>query len=125
HTVQTRDGGMPAHLWLPHTPGEPARPGIVVLQEIFGVSDYIRSRCADLAAMGYAVLAPEIYWRLEDSDIDESREDFLERSMEVVGRLDWDLAVADATAALEQLGHLPTVSRVGLMGFCFGGGLAF
>ncbi|GAA2102167.1 dienelactone hydrolase family protein [Microlunatus panaciterrae] len=98
----------------------------MLLQEIFGVSVYIKQRAADLAALGYVVVAPEIYWRLDDSSIDESRPDFLEQAMAVVNRLDWDAAVADGRAALEQLRSMPDVSGgVGLIGFCFGGGLAF
>lgn len=122
--VPTSDGPMPAHLWEPKD-GHANGAGVVVCQEIFGVSDYIRDRCADLAALGYTVLAPEIYWRLDDTEIDESADDFLERAMGIAGRLDWDLAVADGRAALAHLrGHLG-VDRVGLLGFCFGGGLAF
>jgi carboxymethylenebutenolidase len=125
HTVPTPEGAMPAHLWLAHTPGEPDRPGLVVFQEIFGVSAYVRDRCADLAAMGYAVLAPEVYWRLEDVVIDETAEDFLQQAVAVAGRVDWDATVKDGVTAAEHLGNLPTVSTVGVLGFCFGGGLAF
>lgn len=96
-----------------------------MLQEIFGVTDYIRARCADLADLGYAVLAPEIYWRLDDTTVDESDPDFLQLAMAVVGRLDWDLAVRDGLAATADLASQPTVGEVGLVGFCFGGGLAF
>jgi carboxymethylenebutenolidase len=121
-TVPTSDGSMPAHLW---TPAVGSGAGIVVFQEIFGVTDYIRSRCADLAALGYTVLAPEIYWRLEDTDVDESHPDFLQHAMAIVGRLDWDLAVSDGQAALAHLRGLPGIERAGLLGFCFGGGLAW
>lgn len=119
--VPTDDGEMPAYLWQPD---RGSGPGIVLLQEIFGVTDYIKSRAADLAALGYVVLAPEIYWRLEDSAVDESREDFLQQAMSVVGRLDWDRAVQDSAAAVRHLRTL-TDGDVGVMGFCFGGGLAF
>lgn len=123
HRVPTSGGDLPAHLWLPS--GDGPHPGLVVLQEIFGVSRYVRDRCADLADLGYAVLAPEIYWRLDDADIDEDDPEFLQRAMAVVGRLDWDLAVQDALASAEDLAARPDVAGVGLVGFCFGGGLAF
>ncbi|MDD9207684.1 dienelactone hydrolase family protein [Georgenia sp. 10Sc9-8] len=122
-TVATADGPMPAHLWLP---AGGSGPGLVVLQEIFGVSDYVRSRCADLAALGYVVLAPELYWRLPQQRVDESRDDFIEVGAALASQLDWDTAVADATVALEELVERPeTDGRVGVLGFCFGGGLAF
>jgi carboxymethylenebutenolidase len=123
-TVPTADGSMPAHLWRP-APGTASGAGVLVFQEIFGVTDYIRSRCADLAALGHTVLAPEIYWRLDDTDVDESHPDFLQHAMAIVGRLDWDLAVSDGQAAFAHLRGLPGVDRVGLLGFCFGGGLAW
>ncbi|WP_454778410.1 dienelactone hydrolase family protein [Georgenia muralis] len=122
-TIPTGDGDMPAHLWLPPSG---TGPGLVVLQEIFGVSDYIRSRSADLAALGYVVLAPEIYWRLDEAGLDESGDDFLERAMGLVARVDWPRAVADAVAALGALrGRAEVTAGTGVLGFCFGGGLAF
>ncbi|MGI8576960.1 MAG: dienelactone hydrolase family protein [Nocardioidaceae bacterium] len=121
--IDTDDGPMPGHLWLPPLG---TGPGLLLLHEIFGVSDYIKRRGADLAALGYVVLAPEIFWRLDDSEIDESAPDFLEQAMAVVGRLDWPTAVEDSRAALAHLRRLDQVSGgVGVIGFCFGGGLAF
>jgi carboxymethylenebutenolidase len=117
--IDTGSGLMPVHEWNSGGDG----PGLLLLQEIFGVSDYIRQRAADLAALGYYVIAPEIYWRLDDTELDESAPDVLERAMGIAGRLDWDLAVSDAVAALEYL-----TSRdqgTGVIGFCFGGGLGF
>ena len=60
-SVETPDGTMPAHLWRPES-GE--GPGILLLQEIFGISNYIQRRAKDLADLGYVVLAPEVYWRI-------------------------------------------------------------
>ena len=56
--IPTDAGDLPGLLWLPENLEEPV-PGLVVLQEIFGLSDYFQQRCADLAALGYAVLAPQ------------------------------------------------------------------
>lgn len=121
--VETDAGPMPVHQWLP--PGGTG-PGLVLVQEIFGVSDYIQQRGADLAALGYVVLAPEFYWRLDDAEVDESQPDFLDQALGLVGRLDWDAAVRDGVVALSYLRASDAVSGgVGLIGFCFGGGLAF
>jgi carboxymethylenebutenolidase len=121
--IETPTGPMPALLWLP---AAGSGPGIVLVQEIFGVSQYIRSRAADLADLGYVVCAPEVYWRLPDHDIDESQPDVLQRAIGIAGRIDWPLAVQDVNAALDGLRALPEVTGgVGLVGFCFGGGLAF
>ncbi|WP_432950354.1 dienelactone hydrolase family protein [Kribbella sp. CA-253562] len=118
--IDTGSGLMPVHVW--ESPSG-AGPGLLLLQEIFGVSDYIQERGAQFAALGYHVVAPEIFWRLDDVDLDPDAPDLLDRALAVVARLDWNLAVSDAVAALEYLRGRDT--PVGVIGFCFGGGLAF
>lgn len=121
--VTTPDGEMPAHLWLPEAG---SGPGLLLLQEIFGVSGYIRRRAADLAAAGYVVLAPEVYWRLDHQTVDESAPGAIEEAMGLAQQVVWADAVADAVAASGTLGGLDEVHGTpGLIGFCFGGGLAF
>ena len=120
--VTLADGTLPADLFLP---AAGSGPGIVLFQEIFGVTDYIRSRAADLASLGYVVLVPHLYWRIGDEVVSEAA-DGLPRAMELVRRLDWDAAVSDGGAALTALRAAPEVDGpVGVLGFCFGGGLAF
>ncbi|MFC0673592.1 dienelactone hydrolase family protein [Brachybacterium hainanense] len=128
--IPTDDGVLPGLLWAPVGPSRP-RPGVVVLQEIFGLSPYIRQRCADLAALGMVVLAPQLFARLDPpvSDVPDG-EDFeawLGRGMACASALPWERAEADAVAALAALRALPQVDegRVALLGFCYGGGLAF
>jgi carboxymethylenebutenolidase len=118
--IDTGSGLMPAHEW---GSGDSSAPGILVLQEIFGVSDYIQRRATDLAALGYYVIAPEIYWRLDDTELDESHPEVLQHAIDVMQRVDWDQAVTDSVAALEYLRSRNTAT--GIVGFCFGGGLAF
>ncbi len=121
--VPVGDGVMPARLWLPEAG---TGPGLVLLQEIFGVTRNIVRRAEDLARLGYVVAAPELFWRLERTEVDETEPGALETAMGLVGRLDWEQTVADAAATLETL---RTDDRVhdgtGVLGFCFGGGLAF
>jgi carboxymethylenebutenolidase len=121
--IPADDGVMPTQLWLP-----PQRTGaaVVVFQEIFGVGRYIRSRCADLAALGYVVLAPEIYWRLGVVAVDESADDLLQQGMALMQQVDWDTAVSDGIAAVRHArGMVEVTGDVAAVGFCFGGGLAF
>lgn len=138
HQILTADGPVPGLLWLPEGASAQAPvPGLVVIQEIFGLTEFVRSRCADLAALGYAVLAPAVYSRIagvegevriEDVAVVEPDEDnFLRRAMGLVGHVDWEQAVRDGLAARDALASLPEVvdTQVGLVGFCFGGGLAF
>ena len=118
--IDTASGPLPVHEW---GSADTEAPGVLLLQEIFGVSDYIKQRAADLHALGYYVIAPEIYWRLDDTELDESSPELLPRAMGIVGRLDWDQAVKDSVAALE---YLKARGRgTGVVGFCFGGGLGY
>lgn len=121
--IRTDAGTMPGHLWLPPS-GQ--GPGVVLVQEIFGVSAYVRRRAADLADAGFVVLAPELYWRLGMSEPIEG-DGALERAFETMQQLDWDQTVGDTTAAVTTLRSHPAVGDrpVGLVGFCFGGGVAF
>jgi len=118
--IDTGTGLMPTHVW---EPAGGSGPGLLLLQEIFGVSDYIKQRAADLAALGYYVVAPEIYWRLDDAELDESAPDVLDQAIGLTQRLDWPLAVSDSIAALDYLRSRE--QGIGIVGFCFGGGLGF
>lgn len=128
--IPTDAGDLPGLLWLPAGAEEPAA-GIVVLQEIFGLSDYIRSRCQDLAEQGYAVLAPQLYARLDPPiravPDQEDTSAWLGAGMELAQALPWERAEADALAALEALRDRDEIDarRTALLGFCYGGGLAF
>lgn len=130
--IPTADGPLPGLLWKPV--GQPegrSGPGIVVVQEIFGLSDYVRSRCSDLAALGLTVVAPQLFDRLDPplERIDEGLPvpELLEAGMGAVGALDPERARDDVLAAAQLLRDAPEVDpeRVGLIGFCYGGGLAF
>jgi carboxymethylenebutenolidase len=113
---------MPAHLWLPESG---SGPGILLLQEIFGISRYVEQRAQDLADLGYVVLAPEIFWRLGISRVPEGPA-MLDEALALLDRVDWDAAVGDAGEALETLQGLDVVEGpTGVVGFCFGGGLGF
>jgi carboxymethylenebutenolidase len=122
--VPTEGGDVPVHVWLPP---DGHGPGVLLVQEIFGVSDYIRQRAADLAAEGYVVAVPELYWRLgADGSLPEDAPDLLDRAMATAQRLDPEVTIADTLAALAALRALDAVDGpVALVGFCWGGSVAF
>lgn len=128
--ITTADGPLPALLWLPAGAGtDHPVPGLVLVQEIFGLSGYVRSRGSDLADLGYAVLAPQIFGRLDPPvvSVEDDDPDVLGTAMGLVGRVDWELATRDVLGARDALVEMPEVDpdAVGLVGLCFGGGLAF
>jgi carboxymethylenebutenolidase len=123
--IPTHDGGqMPAFI---ARPASGRGPGIVQLQEIFGVTDYMKNRARDLAALGYIVVVPQLYWRLgNDIQTPENTPEGLQQAFGYMQRLDQGQAVDDAAAALEYLRSLPeTGGRAGTVGFCLGGRLAY
>jgi carboxymethylenebutenolidase len=123
--VTTRDGGhMPTFV---ARPSARRGPGIVVLHEIFGVTDYLRKRARDLAQAGYVAMVPQLYWRLEsDVELPEDTQEGLQQAFGYLQRLDEPRAIDDAAAALEHLRAMPeTAGRAGVLGFCMGGRLAF
>ena len=124
--IRAHDGGeFPGHLELPKSG---SGPGMVVIQEIFGVNDYIKGACDRLAKLGYTTLAPDLYWRLGPGiSIDEQEPGGLQEALGLVGRLDFAKAGDDATAALEHLRGLPEVAggKAGILGFCLGGGISY
>lgn len=123
--VTTHDGGrMPAFVVRPRSGHG---PGLIVLQEIFGVTNYLEQRARDLAALGYVALVPQLYWRLgQDIALPEDTPRGLQQAFGYLQRLDEPRAVDDAAAALEHLRALPeTGGKAGVLGFCMGGRLAF
>lgn len=99
-------------------------PGIVVLQEIFGVNEYMRSVTDWYAAHGFVALCPDLFWRME-RNVELSGSDW-DKAIDFYKRLDETKAVEDSAAALEFLRKHPACSgRAGAVGFCLGGNLAY
>lgn len=122
-SVTTADGPFELTLWIPDGG---SGPGLLLIQEIFGVSDYIRAVAGDLAALGYVVAAPDLFWRLKPGHIAGHDEQGLAESLELSSRFDAAQGVADAAAALRHLAALPEVAGgTGLIGFCLGGSIAY
>ncbi|WP_067460825.1 dienelactone hydrolase family protein [Actinomadura macra] len=120
--VRVADGEFSLHVWAPERPG----PGILLVQEIFGVGDYVEAVAEDLLALGYVVAAPDMFWRIEPDWAVQHEEQALPKAMSMVSAFDWEKGPEDLEAALAALRGLPEVDgRVGVLGFCFGGTLAY
>jgi carboxymethylenebutenolidase len=101
-------------------------PGIVLCQEIFGVNAYVREVADYYAEEGYVVLAPDLFWRMDkDVDLGYTEADW-KKAFEYFQRFDLDKGTADITAAVKTLRSRPeVVGKVGALGFCLGGKLAY
>jgi len=102
-------------------------PGIVVLQEIFGVNEYMRNVCDWYAAHGFVALCPDLFWRQEPGiQLTDQTETDWQKAFALYQGLDEARAVADSAAAVDFLRRHPACSgRVGAVGFCLGGNLAW
>jgi carboxymethylenebutenolidase len=122
-SVQTTDGPFDLTVWLPDAA---TGPGLLLIQEIYGVSDYIRAVAEDLAGLGYVVAAPDLFWRLKRNYQADHDDKGLAESLELSSRFDAQHGLADSAAALEHLCSLPEVEGgTGVLGFCLGGSIAY
>ncbi len=121
-TIKSFDGGeFDGYLALP---ASGYGPGIVVLQEIFGVNSFMRSVADWYAAHGFVALCPDLFWRMERGVV--LTEDDRPKAFKLYQDLDEAKAVEDSAAALEFLRkHSACSGRVGAVGFCLGGNLAY
>ncbi|MCD6438869.1 MAG: dienelactone hydrolase family protein [Halomonas sp.] len=107
-------------------PASGSGPGIVLLQEIFGVNATIREIADYYAEEGYVVLAPDLFWRQAPSiELDYTPEDW-QRAFGLFQGFDQELGIEDIAAAIETLRSRPECSgAVGALGFCLGARLAY
>jgi len=106
-------------------PAQGSGPGLVLLQEIFGINGYMKSMADRYAEEGYVVLVPDLFWRMKPGvELGYSEADFKE-ALGYNERLDEENAVNDIAATLAAIRALPEqAGKVGAIGYCLGGRLA-
>lgn len=117
------DGMIPAYVAEPE--GNP-RGAIIVQQEIFGVDEGIRRKADQWAAKGYLAVAPDTFWRqqpgIELSPYDEGE---FQQAVGFMMKHDFDLGIRDIEAVIHWIRREKHVEKVGLVGFCMGGRVAY
>jgi carboxymethylenebutenolidase len=91
-------------------------PGVVVIQEWWGLVDHIKDVCERFAAEGFVALAPDLYHGEVTSEPDEAGKKMM--------ALRLDQAAKDMSGAVDEVARRSSGSGVGVVGFCMGGGLA-
>lgn len=123
--IPAKDGGsFSAYVAYPATLPTPA---VIVIQEIFGVNHVMRDKCDWLAANGYIALCPDLFWRIEPGiELTDRSEEEWARAFSLFQRFDVDKGVEDLKAAKHTLrGHADCTGKVGAIGYCLGGKLAY
>lgn len=122
--ISTPDGKMPAFLYKPTEPGQ--KPAVILLMEAFGLTPHIQDVAYRIAKEGYIILTPDLYYRELPNNKFGYEE--VEQAMAMMYRLDFGKPIEEdigsAIAFLKsQSDVLP--KRIGVTGFCLGGGLSF
>ncbi|MBJ6122423.1 dienelactone hydrolase family protein [Sphingomonas mollis] len=123
-TIDTDQGSFAAYR---AEPADTPRAAIVVIQEIFGVNAGIRRKCDTLAEAGYLAIAPDLFWRFAAGvELDPDVKPEFDRALELMGQLDQDAAIRDIETTIRTARRLlPEGGKVGVVGYCLGGRLAF
>ena len=124
-TIDTLDGTSQFTAYRAD-PAETPRAAIVVIQEIFGVNAGIRAKCDRLAEQGYLAVAPDLFWRIAPAvDLNPDVPEEMQQALDLMGQFDQDTAIADIEATIRFARTLVSGGKVGAIGFCLGGRLAY
>lgn len=123
--VKTLDGDTEFSCYVARPDGE-ASAAIIVIQEIFGVNRGIRAKCDHWASLGYLALAPDLYWRInEGTDLDADVEEEFQTALALMNKFDQNQGIRDIEATIHFAQQAIGSHKVGCVGYCLGGRLAF
>ena len=123
--IQAADGGIfQAYFSQPADVDANTLPGLLIVQEIFGVNSHIRSVADDYAEQGFSVLVPDVFWRAEPGVELTYDMDSVMRGMGMWKQITSEQIVADL---LSSVGTLQSRSNgtVAAVGYCMGGQMVF
>ncbi len=123
-TIPTLDGEFSAYVARPTAAKTAA---VVVIQEIFGVNQVMRNIADDVARAGYLAICPDLFWRIEPGiELSDRSEAEWKRAFALFSAFDVDAGVRDVAATVDHVrNNGASTGKVGAVGFCLGGLLAF
>jgi carboxymethylenebutenolidase len=123
--VPTLDGAASFPAYLARPAGTP-RGAVIVIQEIFGVNPGIRAKADHWAGFGYLALAPEVFWRqAEGISLDADVAEEFQQAIDFMMAHDFDAGIRDVEAAIRWIRGEGATAKVGLVGYCMGGKVAY
>jgi len=124
--VKVTHGGRSVDAFIVYPEVSHKAPAVVLIHEIFGLSDWARSMADDIAAMGYIVIAPDLLSGFGPNGGGTAAFADQQAAMKAVSGLDADTVTADLNAAADYALKLPAANgRLAVIGFCWGGGKSF
>jgi len=119
----TMPGGLPAFVARPA--GNGRHPVVIVVNEVFGVHEYIRDICRRFAKLGFVAVAPEFFYRADPQRTLAQTTDFAV-IRKIVGTADNEQVMGDIKTTLAWLAVQPFANQhVGITGFCWGGAVVW
>jgi carboxymethylenebutenolidase len=121
-SIAVADGTFHCHVDYPSTPGP--HPVVIVLQEIFGINEGMRTIARNYAMKGYIAVVPDLFWRAEPGVALTEAE--FEKGMALYRGFDVDKGVQDIAAVIAAARTLEDSNgKVGVTGYCLGGLLTY
>lgn len=118
-----QQGSIPLYVARPS--GAP-RGAIIVIQEIFGVNPGIRQKADDWADKGYLAVAPDVFWRQKPGvELDPDVAEQFQQGVDLMMKHDFDAGIRDVEAVIHWIRREQGVPKVGLVGYCMGGRIAY
>lgn len=122
--IKAKDGGT-FDAYLATSPSG-SGPALVLIQEIFGINNLLRYQADCYAAQGFTVLVPDLFWRQKPGImLTDKTEDDWKAAFELMQGLDQDKAIEDIDATLAEARNRAANGKVGVVGWCLGGRLAY
>lgn len=119
-------GGDEEFLAYTSQPVSAPKAAVIVIQEIFGVNAGIRAKCDEWAAKGYLAIAPDLFWRIRPGiELDADVPDDLQEGFRLFGEFDQEAGIRDIEATIREARKMVGGGKVGAVGYCLGGRLAF
>ena len=124
-TIKTLSGNEDFPCYIA-APDGTAKAAIIVIQEIFGVDKGIKAKCDHWAEAGYLAIAPDLFWRVnENTDLDSDVPEEFQVALDLMNKFDQDQGIRDIEAAIHFARESVNGGKVGCVGYCLGGRLAF
>lgn len=123
--IPTLSGNAMIPAYVARPSGTP-RGAIIVHQEVFGVDPGIRKKADGWAAKGYLAVAPDAFWRQQPSvELDADVPEQFQKAINFMMNHDFDQGIRDMEAVIHWIRRQEGVPKVGFVGFCMGGRVAY